>query len=129
MVVEFKDLPKTMVASQGGSTPLSSISSTPLPAVLGAALANAKSLPPLDRADFKNLLYWFEEPYRRRKDGPKVEDDADEDLLELEGDDPQATDTKPKSSKSKKSATSLSCFLEDKDGNHIPLAKGGPSLR
>ena len=118
MVADLKDLPNVMLTSPGGNTHPSSTSSTPLPAFL-VGLTNAKSLPPLCQADFKNLLYWFEEPYKRRKGGPKVEEDVDEVLLELEADDTQATDTKPKSSRSEK-ATSLSCFLEDKDGKRIP---------
>jgi len=47
--------------------------------------------------------------------GTKVEEDADEDLLELETN----KDTKPKSAKVKNDI-SLSCFLEDKDGKPIP---------
>lgn len=119
MVAKFRDFPDAMVTPHGGSTPSSSTSSTPLPAFLVAALAKSKSLPPLDPDNFKNLLYWFEEPYKRRKDGPKVEEDVDEDLLEFDADDPQAVDTKSKSAKSKKAA-SLSCFLEDKDGKLAP---------
>lgn len=85
-------------------------------------LANIKALPSLDQADFPNLPYWFEDPWKLRRSGtPKTEDDASDDLMALETDELQAPDTKTKSSK-KKDAT-LSCFLEDKDGKTLSRGK------
>ena len=106
IVAELKDLPNTMSVFHGD--PSSSTPSTPLPPFLAAALAKARSLPSLDREDFKKLDYWFEESYKQRKGAPKVEEATSDDLMGLETDDPQA-----------KKDTSLSCFMENKDRNPL----------
>ena len=99
-----------------------STSSSPSSTSTFPNLANIKALPSLDQADFPNLPYWFEDPWKLRRSGtPKTEDDASDDLMALETDELQAPDTKTKSSK-KKDAT-LSCFLEDKDSKTLSLGK------
>lgn len=124
MTSEFKSL-----SISHGDVVLSSPDSTSSRLPTFPGLANAKDLPSLDYKDFKHLPYWFEEAYLRRKKTAKIEDDLSDEFTDLEGsDDLQGEDAKPGSSKKKTDAT-LSCFLEDADGNPLTTAQKSPIFR